>query len=66
MGLEDGHEPRQLVFHNDGAGNFEQKELNTGIPTHEAKVVDLDGDGVPDIVGKAYTEPRVDVRPSNP
>ncbi|MEF8828415.1 MAG: VCBS repeat-containing protein, partial [Haloarcula sp.] len=66
MGLEDGHEPRQFVFHNDGAGNFERRELGTGIPTHEAKVVDLDGDGVPDIVGKAYTEPRVDVWQSNP
>ncbi|MFB6223793.1 MAG: FG-GAP repeat domain-containing protein [Haloarcula sp.] len=66
MGLEDGHEPRQFVFQNDGAGNFEQKQLDTGIPTHEAKVVDLDGDGVPDIVGKAYTEPRVDVWQRSP
>lgn len=66
MGLEAGHEPRQFVFHNDGAGNFERKELGTGIPTHEAKAVDLDGDGTPDIVGKAYTEPRVDVWQSSP
>lgn len=66
MGLEDGHEPRQFVFRNDGSGNFEQKQLDTGIPTHEAKVVDLDGDGVPDIVGKAYTEPRVDVWQRSP
>jgi hypothetical protein len=66
MGLEAGHEPRQFVFHNDGAGNFEERELGTGIPTHEAKVTDLDGDGVPDIVGKAYTEPRVDVWQSSP
>ncbi|MDS0222986.1 FG-GAP-like repeat-containing protein [Haloarcula sp. S1AR25-5A] len=66
MGLEAGHEPRQFVFHNDGAGNFEETQLDTGIATHEAKVVDLDGDGIPDIVGKAYTEPRVDVWQSRP
>ncbi|WP_423998882.1 FG-GAP repeat domain-containing protein [Haloarcula salina] len=61
MGLEEGHTPRQFAFRNDGAGNFEQELLGTGIATHEAKVVDLDGDGDPDIVGKAYTEPHVDV-----
>lgn len=61
MGLEDGHDPRRMVFRNDGDGNFEPELLGTGVATHEAKVTDLDGDGSPDIVGKAYTEPRVDV-----
>jgi hypothetical protein len=60
MGLEPGHEPRQLLFHNDGTGSFEVELLGAGIPTHEAKVVDLDGDGRLDIVGKAYTERHVD------
>jgi len=60
MGLEPGHDPRRILFHNDGTGGFEAELLGTGIPTHEAKAVDLDGDGRVDIVGKAYTERRVD------
>lgn len=60
MGLEAGHDPRQLLFHRDDSGRFEPDLLQTGVPTHEAKVVDLDDDGRPDIVGKAYTARHVD------
>jgi len=60
MGLEPGHDPRRILFRNDGTGTFETEVLGTGIPTHEAKAVDLDGDGRIDIVGKAYTERHVD------
>lgn len=60
MGLEPGHDPRHILFHNDGSGGFESERLGIGIPTHEAKAVDLDGDGRLDIVGKAFTERHVD------
>ena len=61
MGLEEGHEPRQFVFYNDGEGNFETELIGSGVATHEAKLVDLDDDGRLDVVGKAYTEPHVDL-----
>jgi hypothetical protein len=60
MGLEEDHEPRHFVFYNDGEGNFEPEQIMSGVPTHEAKVVDLDGDGDLDIVGKPYTQRSVD------
>jgi hypothetical protein len=60
MGLETGHEPRQLVFWNQGDGSFEASVVGTGVPTHEAKLVDLDGDGRLDIVGKGYEHDHVD------
>jgi hypothetical protein len=60
MGLEAGHTPRQFVFHNRGDGTFDPELVEEGVATHEAKVVDLDGDGRLDIVGKGYAERRVD------
>jgi len=60
MGLEDGHEPRQFVFWNRGDGRFEPEVVATGVPTHEAKLVDLDGDGRLDVVGKGYDSRNVD------
>jgi hypothetical protein len=32
--------------------------LSSGVPTHEAKLVDLDGDGTLDVVGKSYGPER--------
>jgi hypothetical protein len=60
MGLEAGHEPRQLLFSYTDTGAVESECIERGIPTHEAKIVDLDDDGRLDIIGKAYTERRVD------
>lgn len=60
MGLEDGHEPRQFVFWNRGDGRFEAEVVASGVPTHEAKLVDLDGDGHLDVVGKGYDSRNVD------
>jgi hypothetical protein len=60
MGLESGHDPRQFVFWNGGDGTFDAEVIVEGAPTHEAKLVDLDGDGALDIVGKSYVEPSVD------
>lgn len=52
MGLQTAS-PRQFVFRNRGDG-FEPTLVGEGVPTHEATVVDVDGDGRPDIVGKSY------------
>jgi len=46
----------------DGAGRFEPCIIQEGVPTHEAKVADLTGNGLPDIVGKPYSpENHVDI-----
>ncbi len=59
MGLgRNPHEPRLLIFRNLGAGRFEEQIVCRGVPTHEAKVADMDGDGRPDIVGKPYDPER--------
>jgi hypothetical protein len=62
MGLGVNEDPQHLLFLNRGDGSFERRTLFSGIPTHEAKVVDLTGNGLPDIVGKSYSpEHHVDV-----
>jgi len=62
MGLGENDDPRHVLYVNRGDGRFDCRELFSGVPTHEAKVVDLTGDGRPDIVGKSYTpEHHVDV-----
>ncbi|MFW6152752.1 MAG: FG-GAP repeat domain-containing protein [Halobacteriota archaeon] len=55
MGLDMTDEPDHLLFENRGNGTFERRVIATGVPTHEAKAVDLTGDGRLDIVGKSYT-----------
>jgi hypothetical protein len=55
MGLGEHETPRQLLFANRGGGRFDELVLSAGVPTHEAKLVDLDGDGTLDVVGKSYT-----------
>lgn len=54
MSLGEHENPRIFRYRNTGAGEFIREELASGIPTHEAKVVDLNGDGKLDIVGKSY------------
>ncbi len=62
MGLGRNPEPRMFVYLNRGSGEFEEVLIERGIPTHEAKVADLTGDGLPDVVGKPYMpEHHVDV-----
>ena len=51
-------EPRLIIYLNQGSGDFEEVIIERGIPTHEAKVADLTGDGRPDIVGKPYQPER--------
>ncbi len=47
----------------DGKGNFEQVEIATGFGLHESRMVDLDGDGDYDVLGKPYSwnAPRLDI-----
>jgi len=52
MGLGTNLNPKLFVYRNKGDGSFEQVVISQGVPTHEAKVADIDGDGRPDIVGK--------------
>jgi hypothetical protein len=60
MGLGENELPTHYVFSHIGDGKFESQTVSQGIPTHEAKAVDLDGDGRVDIVGKSY-EPNARV-----
>lgn len=54
MGLGENDDPALYLHENRGGGGFEQRVISRGIPTHEATVADLEGDGSPDIVGKSY------------
>ena len=57
MGLGKWDKPALVIFRNTG-GEFEEHIISRGIPTHEAKVADLTGNGLPDIVGKPYHPQR--------
>ncbi|MEM6630739.1 MAG: VCBS repeat-containing protein [Bacteroidota bacterium] len=47
----------------DGRGNFSKHVVAKGFGVHEGRIVDLDGDGDLDILGKPYTwmAPRLDI-----
>lgn len=62
MGLGKNPNPRMFIYLNKGGGEFEEVLISEGVATHEAKVADLTGNGLPDIIGKPYQpERRVDV-----
>ena len=46
--------PEQFVFENHGDGRFTEHLVERGVPTHEAKLADMTGNGSLDIVGKSY------------
>jgi hypothetical protein len=51
---------RLEVWRNDGAGRFTETVVSSGYENHlGAKVVDIDGDGVLDVVGIGYDDPEV-------
>lgn len=58
MGLGRNPDPKMILYVNQGDGRFEEVVFEQGVPTHEAKVGDLTGDGRPDIVGKPYEPER--------
>jgi hypothetical protein len=62
MSLGKNDDPEHVVFRNEGGGEFTEEVIMTGVETHEAKAVDLTGDGRPDIVGKSFApDAHVDV-----
>lgn len=53
---------KSYILYGDGAGNFSVTVLTTGIPSHESKLGDLDGDGDIDILQKDFQEQmRIDL-----
>lgn len=54
MGLGKNERAKHILFRNRGEGVFEERTVMRGVPTHEAKAVDMTGNGRPDIVGKSY------------
>ena len=60
MGLRGFATPREVVFRNSGDGSFEMQVVGH-LPTHGAKVADITGDGLPDIIGKPYDAGRQQV-----
>jgi hypothetical protein len=53
MGLNGYAKPREVIFRNQGGGEFVM-EVVGHYATHGAKVADLTGNGLPDIIGKPY------------
>lgn len=51
------------IFFGDGQGHFRKTEFAVGIGFHEARAVDLNGDGRPDLLDKPYNweTPRVEL-----
>jgi hypothetical protein len=54
MGISGNEDPTHYLFVNDGSGEFDEQVVGHGVATHEAKAVDLNGDGHLDVVGKSY------------
>jgi hypothetical protein len=54
MGLGKHDDPEGVVFRNAGGADFDEQVVHRGVATHEARAVDLTGDGRPDIVGKSF------------
>ena len=51
--------PRLMIYENDGEGNFPTRHIvDEGAGIHEAVLVDLDGDGRLDIIGKPLHGPE--------
>ncbi len=59
----DNPNAKAWIFFGDGKGNFRKTEFATGMGFHEARIADLNGDGLMDILSKPYNwqVPRVDV-----
>jgi len=44
--------PRILLFENDGKGGFTRRVVDEGTGIHDGVLADMNGDGIPDLVGK--------------
>jgi hypothetical protein len=53
-----GQPPRLIVYENDGTGAFTRHVVDEGTGTHDARLVDVRGLGVLDIVGKPLHGPE--------
>ena len=54
MGLRSYPDPREVIYCNLGGGQFKMQVVGN-LATHDAKLGDVTGNGVPDIVGKPYS-----------
>ena len=54
MGLGRIEDPKLTIYLNEGDGKFEKHLVSEGIPTHEAKAIDLGNKGKLSIVGKPF------------
>lgn len=56
-------ESKMSILLGDGNGSFESYVIATGFGNHESRIIDLNGDGLYDIVGKPYNweVPRLDI-----
>ena len=63
MQLGKNPSPKTRILLGDSNGNFEEILVHTGFGLHESVLIDLDGDGDHDILGKPYTwqAPRLDI-----
>jgi len=54
---------RSRVFYGNGEGGFTKEVISTGFGHHESRMLDLDGDGDLDLLGKPYNweTPRLDI-----
>jgi hypothetical protein len=59
----DNPDATAFIFYGDGKGNFRKTVFATGMGFHEARVADLNGDGLPGILSKPYNweTPRLDI-----
>src|SRR5215831_1846781 len=59
----DNPDAQAWIFYGDGQGHFRRTIFSRGIGFHEARVADLNGDGLLDVLDKPYTweTPRVDI-----
>ena len=64
MRLNNGNpNAKNMLLLGDGQGHFRRRIISEGIANHESKIVDLDGDGDYDVLGKPYgwETPRLDI-----